>query len=595
MQNKGFPADFLYQLKQRSDLVSIVSRYTRLDKKGSRYWGCCPFHNEKTPSFSVMQDEGQFYCFGCKEYGDVISFVQKIESCDFMEAVRLLAEQAHMEMPKLSVSDDDTHKRAKEKERLLALLDAAWKHYHENLYLPQAKPAQEYIKSRNFTRHELDDFKIGYSPNWNEMIDYLKGKGFTLKEMEDAGVAQSKDGRHYDVLGGRLVFPIFNGFNDCVGFSARAIEKTDFAKYKNTAETAVFQKSKVVFGINLLKQLKQAGDLKNIIIVEGQIDVIAMHRAGFKSTVACMGSALTHDNAQILKRISRDIVLCFDGDAAGQKATLNAIEVLGNTEFNVRVVMLPEGKDPDEILKLNGKEYLSDLIENAMPVMDYLIEVEKKKYNLDKANERGKFATAVLAHLRKLDSISEAEPYLEELRDLTSIPIDILRRDFIKEEKTQKTKIAQENVEEEGLGSRENGNIRAIKFVLASLIHDKDYVDKKIDYERLLPRYKDLIEEAKKGTRISTYYDLFDVEDKPMLKDCLLFNFDEYTATTAPRYFAECLWTLADQVLKQQQVKFMEEFKKAENMQERQKIMLKLNDINKQLREKSLEEFYGRN
>ena len=199
MQNKGFPADFLYQLKQRSDIVSIVSRYTRLDKKGSRYWGCCPFHNEKTPSFSVMQDEGQFYCFGCKEYGDVISFVQKIESCEFMDAVKILAEQAHMEMPKITASDDDTHKRAKEKERLLALLDATWKHYHENLYLPQAKPAQDYIKSRNFTRHELDDFKIGYSLNWNEMIDYLKGKGFTIKEMEDAGVAQSKDGRAYDV------------------------------------------------------------------------------------------------------------------------------------------------------------------------------------------------------------------------------------------------------------------------------------------------------------------------------------------------------------------------------------------------------------
>lgn len=594
MQNKGFPADFLYQLKQRSDIVSIVSRYTRLDKKGSRYWGCCPFHNEKTPSFSVMQDEGQFYCFGCKEYGDVISFVQKIESCEFMDAVKILAEQAHMEMPKITASDDDTHKRAKEKERLLALLDATWKHYHENLYLPQAKPAQDYIKSRNFTRHELDDFKIGYSLNWNEMIDYLKGKGFTIKEMEDAGVAQSKDGRAYDVLGGRLVFPIFNAFNDCVGFSARAIEKTDFAKYKNTAETMVFQKSKVVFGINLLKQLKQAGELKNIIIVEGQIDVIAMHRAGFKSTVACMGSALTHDNAQILKRISRDIVLCFDGDAAGQKATLNALEVLGNTEFNIRVVMLPNGNDPDEILKNKGRDYLANLIDNAMPVMDYLIEVEKKKYNLNAADQRGKFAKAVLAHLRKMDSPSEAEPYLEKVRDLTSIPIDILRRDLIKEPAPTKTAMAPEKNEEEGLGSRENGNIRAIKFVLASLIHGKDYVDKKVDYSLLLPRYKALIEEAKKGTRISSYYDLFEVDENPMLRDCLLFNFEEYN-TTAPRYFSECLWSLADQALKEQQSQLTEQFKKAETLEERQKIMLKLNNINKQLREKSLEEFYGRN
>jgi len=593
LQNKGFPADFLFQLKQRNDIVSIVSKYTRLDKKGSRYWGCCPFHNEKTPSFSVMQDEGQFYCFGCKEYGDVISFVQKIESCDFMDAVKILAEQAHMQMPELSENSDDTHKKAKEKERILSLLDATWKHYHENLYLPQAKPAQEYIKSRNFTRHELDDFKIGYSLNWNEMIAFLKSKGFTIKEMEEAGVAQTKDGHTYDVLGGRLVFPIFNSFNDCVGFSARAIEKTDFAKYKNTAETMVFQKSKVVFGINLLKKLKQEGLLKNIVIVEGQIDVIAMHRAGFKSTVACMGSALTHENAQILKRMSQNIVLCFDGDGAGQKATLNAIEVLGKGEFNVRIVVLPDGMDPDEVLKNRGRDALAEMIDNAMPIMDYLIEVEKKKFDLLKPEQRGKFAKAVLVHLRKMDSPSEAEPYLEMLRDLTSIPIDVLRRDMFKDLTDKKKTITSEKKDETGLITRENGNIRAVKFVLASLLHGKDYVVQKIDYLRLLPKYKEYILETQKGTRISSYYDLFDVENSPVLKDCLLFNFEEYSLT-APRYFSECLWTLVDQALKEKQSELTEAFKEAKTLEERQKIMLKLNNITKQLREKSLEEFYVR-
>jgi len=591
LQNKGFPIDFLYQLKQKCDIVAIVSRYVKLDRKGSRYWGCCPFHNEKTPSFSVMQDEGVYHCFGCKEHGDVISFVQKMESCEFMDAVKLLAQEAHMEMPEFK-TDDDTHKRAEKRERLLKLLEETWKHYHENIYLKEAKPAQDYIKSRNFTKHELDDFKLGYSLNWTEMVEHLKSKGFTYEDMVDAGVAQSKNGRYYDVMAERLVFPIFNSFNDCVGFSARVLDKnSDFAKYKNTAETMVFQKSKVVFGINLLKALKQSGKLDKVIIVEGQIDVIAMHRAGFKNTVACMGSALTLDNAQALKRISRNIVLCFDGDGAGQKATLHSLDVLDKDEFNIRVVALPDKMDPDEVLKNKGRDFLAALIEGAMPVMDYLIEVEKKNFNLSKAEERGGFAKAVLAHLKKMvNSPSLQEPYLEKLRDLTSIPIDVLRRDLQGGQKEGKP-IKKE--EEKVLISRENGNNRAVKFVLSSLIHNKPYVNKNIDYVKLMPRYKEVIEKAKEGTRVSSYYDLFDVGDMPLLEDCLVFNFEEY-GESAERYFEECLWTLADQILKEKQQAVHEQFKASTSLEERQKLMLELNKILKELREKSLEEFYVR-
>ncbi len=591
MQNKGFPVDFLYQLKQKNDIVAIVSKYVKLDRKGSRYWGCCPFHNEKTPSFTVLQDEGIYHCFGCKEHGDVISFVQKMESCDFMDAVKLLAEEAHLQMPEFK-TDDDTHKKAQQRERLLKLLDETWKHYHENIYLKEAKLAQDYIKSRNFTRHELDDFKLGYSLDWTEMVEHLKSKGFTYQEMVDAGVAQSKNGRYYDVMAERLVFPIFNSFNDCVGFSARVLDKnSDFAKYKNTAETMVFQKSKVVFGINLLKSLKQSGNLDKIIIVEGQIDVIAMHRAGFKNTVACMGSALTVDNAMALKRLSKNIVLCFDGDSAGQKATLRSLEVLDKNEFNIRVVALPDKMDPDEVLKNRGSEYLASLIENAMTVMDYLIEVEKGNYNLEEAQARGGFAKAVLAHLKNMvDSPSQQEPYLEKIRNLTSIPIDILRRDL---QGSQKDKKPLKKEEEKVLISRENGNNRAVKFVLSALIHQKPYVKKNIDYVKLMPRYKEIIERAKEGTRVSSYYDLFDVNEMPLLQDCLVFNFEEY-GQTAEKYFEECLWTLADLVLKERQQEVNEMFKTSTSLEERQKLMLELNKILKQLREKSLEEFYVR-
>lgn len=590
--NKGYPSDWLYELKAKNNIVDIIGRYVHLERKGKNYWGCCPFHNEKTPSFAVNADDGVFHCFGCKESGDVISFVQKFESCEFYDAVKILAENAHMEVPQFSGSGNSAQ-RKNEKERMLKLLDATYKHYQENLYLPIAKKAQEYIKLRGFTRHELEDFKLGYANGWTDLIEYLRKQGFTYKEMVDAGVAQMKNERYYDVMADRLVFPIFNAFNECIGFSARVLEPTDFAKYKNTAETMVFQKGKVVFAINLLKALKQKGGLDQIIIVEGQIDVVAMHRAGFKSTVACMGTALTYENAHELKKICDKVVLCFDGDTAGEKATIRSIDILKNQGFSVKVVALPEKMDPDEILKNKGKEFLSQLINNAVPTMDYLIEVERKKFDLNKADEKGKFVNACLEHLRKI-SLTEAEPYLDKLRKLVNMPIDILRRELLnssgkKPENAVKIPEKQDDV----LLVRENGNIRAVKFVLASLIHQKNYVNKKIDYKKLLPSFVKVIEEADKALAISSYFDIFDVDDMPVLKDALFFNFDEI-GQAQDRYFDECLWSLVEEQLQLKQKNLNGEFKACTDLASRTKILKQLADITKQLKEKSLEDYYVR-
>ena len=592
MQNKGYPADWLYQLKQRNDIVSIIGRYVHLEKKGGRFWGCCPFHNEKTPSFTVSGDEGFFYCFGCKESGDVISFVMKYESCDFAEAVKILAKNANMEIPEFTGEKEIVEKKHK-KERILKLLDATYKYYQENLYLPVAKPAQDYIKTRGFTRQELNDFKMGYSINWTELLDYLKGQGFTYQEMVDAGVAQKKDDHYYDVMAGRLVFPIFNSFNECIGFSARVLGQSDFAKYKNTAETLVFQKGRVVFAINLVKALKQKGGLDKIIIVEGQIDVIAMHRAGFKSTVACMGTALTKENAHELKKLSNNVVLCFDGDSAGVKATLRSIDILKDEGFNVTIVSLPDKHDPDEILKEYGKEYLENLIDNALPITDYLIKYEQSNFNLDKPDERGKFAVQALRHIAKLKSDSEEEPYLDKLRDLTGIPIDVLRRDISKIKGEKVDTKSDKNITDSVLISRENGNIKAIKFILSSLIYNKDFVNKKIDYKKLLPRYNEVIEKAGEHLPITSYFDYFDVESMPILKDCININFAEYEEN-GKRYFDECLWSLVNQELINRQQELTEKYKQCEDSAQRMEIMQELSNVSKSLREKKLEDFYVR-
>ena len=587
---KGYSSAWIDELKRKSDIINVVSKYVRLEQKGRKYWGCCPFHSEKTPSFCV-DPEGFYHCFGCKEGGDVIRFVEKMENCDFMDAVKVLAEACHMEIPELSGIDEGIIKKKEEKDRILKVLDAAYKHYEKNLYLPTAKKAQEYIKQRGFTKRELDNFKIGYSSSWTDLITHLKSQGFSIKDMLSAGLIANKEGsqNYYDVMGGRLIFPIFNSFNECIGFSARILEKSDYAKYKNTSETPVFQKNKVVFGINLLRKLRQEGDLKSIILVEGQIDVIAMHRAGFKSTVACLGTALTENHAKELKKLCDDVIICFDGDGAGIKAAIRSIDILRDAGFNIRVACLPEGKDPDEILKSEGSEGLGKYIEGAVAIMDFLIKIEAKKFDLSKSDQRGKFAKAVIAHLKKLETGAMQEPYLDKLWQMTNIPVDVLRRDLLN---LGSTKIEPQKKEEKVLTVRENGNIKAEKFVLASILHKMDYVDSKIDYKKLLPNRLEIINIVTSGKKISALYDEYDIENNPFLQDIIYFNFEEFKGIDQ-KYFYECVWSLAEEILKEKQQEISKRFSSSRDSEERKAIMQEMQDIMKRIRDKNLEDFYG--
>lgn len=585
MQNRGFPTDWLSELKRKADLVSIASNYLKIEQKGSRYWACCPFHSEKTPSFSIDNQGGFYHCFGCKESGDVIKFVQKMENVEFMDAVKILAEKAGMQIPEFEVSED-RKKYQKKKERLLSALDYAYKHYVENLYNKDAKQAQDYIKSRKFTRRELEDFKIGFSKNWTDIVEYLKSKGFTEEELLESGICNKKDNRLFDAIANRLVFPIFNSFGECIGFSARALEKTDFAKYKNTAETPVFQKGKVVFGIHLLKAQKQQQLLNKIILVEGQMDVIAMHRSGFKSTVACMGTALTKDHVTELKKYCQNIVLCFDGDGAGIKATLRAIEMFRNENVDLKVVSLPDGKDPDEILNIFGREKLQELIDNAKPYMDFLIDYYASKHDLKKAEEKGKFVKIILNEIKKLESETLFEPYLERVRDLTKIPIDILRRDIMKKE-TQAPVVVKEPQ-----AKSEQGDEKASKFILASLLHKRDYVDKRLDYKKLLEDYESYLDIINQNLSLSSIFDIEGASEDEFLMDLLNFNFEN--VDDKERYFRECVWKIAEQLLKKQQSKLNEEYKVCEDLNLRSEIARKLGKIALQLKNKSLEEYYAR-
>lgn len=589
MESRGVSVEWLTELKRKNDLVGIASNYLHLEQKGRRFWACCPFHNEKTPSFSINNDDGIYYCFGCKESGDVIKFVQKMENVDFMDAVKILAERAGMEIPEFQ-SSDKRKENQKKKEKILSVLDFTYKHYVDNLYGKDAKIAQDYIKSRKLTRRELEDFKIGYSKDWNDLVTYLKSKGFSENEMLEAGVCAKKNNHLFDVLAGRLVFPIFNAFNECIGFSARALEKTDFAKYKNTAETLVFQKGKVVFGINILKAQKQQQLVKNVILVEGQMDVIAMHKGGFKTTVACMGTALTKDHIAELKRYSDHIILCFDGDGAGVKATLRAIDMWRDENIDLRVVKLAGGKDPDEVLNTLGKEKLQEMIDNALPYMEFLIDYYKSQNNLESPEGKNKFVKEVLAEIKKLGSPTLFEPYLEIVRDLTKVPLDVLRRDINSRQSAPKFKIAEQQPVQP---TNPNVDEKAQKYILACLLHKKEVVDERLDYGRLLVGYEKYLDIIAKNLPLSSIFDFEGASEDAFLMDLVNFNFAEFEREEE-KYFKECVWKIAEQQLRKIQSQYNEEYRSCEDLQERSEIARKLGKLAQQLKNKSLEEFYVR-
>lgn len=579
-----FSVEWLQELKRKCDLVSIASNYLRLEQKGRRFWACCPFHNEKTPSFSIDAEDGIYYCFGCKESGDVIKFVEKMENIEFYDAVKLLADKAGMQLPELETSEE-AGKKQKLKARLLEALSLAQKHYEENLYNKDAYEAQQYIKKRKLTRRELNDFKIGYSKNWTDIVEYLHQKGFSSNELVTAGICGRKNDRVFDVLAGRLVFPIFNSFNECIGFSARALEKTDFAKYKNTAETPVFQKGKVVFGINLLKKLKQQQGLDKIILVEGQMDVIAMHKGGFKNTVACMGTALTKDHIQELKRYSKNIVLCFDNDSAGVKATLRAIELFRGEGVDLKVTTLHGGKDADEVLNNLGSEELEKMIDSAEPYMNFIIKHYQKQFDLSKPEEKGRFVKAVLNEIKKLESDTEREPYLDIVRDLTNIPVEVLRRDLGGKINMKMPK--KEIIVETAVG----GNIKAVTFILSSLLHHKDFVNNQIDYYKLLDDYERYLKIIELNMPLSSLYDLEGTDKDRLLLDMINYNFSLYK-DVEEKYFNECVWMIAEEKLKKEQARLNAEYKNCEDLTRRAEIAKDLGKIARDLKNKNLEVLY---
>ncbi len=459
----GFGAEFIEELKAKNEIVDVISRYVPLEKKGRNFWGRCPFHHEKTPSFSVNQSDQYYHCFGCGVSGDVIKFVQEMESCDFMEAVRLLCGWAGMQMPELRENTGLIAEQKKKKERLLKLMRDCAKFYFSALMSETGRPAQQYLAKRGVTREMIVRFGLGYSPDFQSSVEYLKKLGYAPDELVEAGVAvrKSESGRIYDALFGRLIFPLQNTYGDVIGFGGRLLEKSDFAKYKNTGDTLLFDKKRNLYAVNLLKKLKQEKGFDSVIVVEGYMDTIALHQAGFQNVVASMGTSLTKEQARLLKRFTERAYICYDGDAAGQKATIRGLDILKSEGLEVKVVSMPDGLDPDELIRDRGPDAYRQALGDAVPLVDFKLRTLKKFYDL-KGYDKRAFIRAALKVVAEIENSTEQEDCLKLLRSETGYSLDSLKRDLENAGAPESPPLPRE----EEPRPEENADVKAIRFLL---------------------------------------------------------------------------------------------------------------------------------
>ena len=366
-----FPGDFLQKVRDNTNILDVVGSYVSLKKKGKRYWACCPFHQEKTPSFSVSPEDGLYYCFGCHAGGDVFSFVEKMENLSFTEAVERLAEAAHLELPQAEVSPEE--KRRKQfNDELYHAMELAVVYFHNCLRRTNmGKPGLAYFKRRHLTDETIDRFKLGFAPDsWHK----LYGDFRTIKHISDtvlvtSGLVGHKNGRYYDTFRNRCMFPILNLKGKPVAFGGRVMDDSK-PKYLNSPETPIFNKRQLLFA--LYQALPEIRRTRQVIMVEGYMDAISLHAHGVTNAVASLGTAFNIEQARLLKRYADEVVFSYDMDAAGQNATRRALEIAGTTGLKMRVLHLSEGKDPDEFVNKYGGEAYKEAVAQAIPALDYL-------------------------------------------------------------------------------------------------------------------------------------------------------------------------------------------------------------------------------
>lgn len=430
--NRGIPDDVVEEVRSRANIVEVINHVVTLRKAGNGSWkACCPFHQEKTPSFTVSEARERYHCFGCGAGGDVFKFVMEYEHVDFPTSVRMLADRVGVIIPETgNTPADRAAARAgkDERERLYGLLEDFTGFFQRNLARNPSSAVAKYLATRELDPETVKKFRIGAAPDsWDAGLEYGRKNGYTESEMLAAGVVlQNEETRRlYDRFRNRLVFPIWNEVGKVVGFSARTVEREPAgAKYVNSPETPVFKKSRLLYALPLARPA--IGEEKMAVLCEGQLDVIAMHRGGCRCAVAPQGTAFTEEQARMLRRYTDKVLLAFDSDSAGQKAVLRAFEILFEQNFEVKVILMPPGDDPDSVFRKTGAEGIKNMVENAVDVLDFLVRTLRKNFDMTSPYEQSRFLTSVLEYLEKFPNAVVRENYMRKLAEMLNLNVELV-------------------------------------------------------------------------------------------------------------------------------------------------------------------------
>ncbi len=477
---------FIQELQERVDIEEVISSHITLRRRGKTLVGLCPFHNEKTPSFTVYPDTNSFYCFGCGAGGDVISFIRRIDNLDYVEAVKTVAQMAGMSMPEDGY--DDT--LAKRRMRLLAANREAARFFNACLMDEKNRPALDYFLRRALTTATIRHFGLGYAPDrWHSLTEHLRSKGFTYEEMVLANLVRRSDkngkANYYDNFRNRVMFPIIDLRGNVIAFGGRVMDDSK-PKYINTSDTPVYKKSNGVFALNFAKNANE----NKLLLVEGYMDVIALHQAGFTNAIACLGTAFTSEQANLLSRYAEEIIICYDNDGAGREATQRALAVLGKTGLKLRVVTMSGGKDADEIIRTHGKERFAELLGMAANKTEYRLLQERNKYNLNTDDGKLRFLTAAAQILAECSAI-ECDIYATRLSNELGVSAESINAQIrsvkTRQRRSDESKRLKESeaLIERSFADKNNpqraANIRAAKAeetLIASLMRNPDFYPK---------------------------------------------------------------------------------------------------------------------
>lgn len=583
-------SEFIRILKEKNDIVDVIGSYTKLERRGYTYWACCPFHHEKTPSFAVNAADRYFHCFGCGKTGDVIAFVKEYENIDFQQAVQILAARVGLVVPAYDDrSAEEAAEKKKKRDRLSALMRDAARFYLGNLYSGKATPHMEYLAKRGLTPSAMKKFGLGASLDYGGLPAHLLAQGYTPEECVESGACvRTVEGKLIDAEGERLIIPIINNLDEVIAFGGRVLKPTDRAKYKNTRETMLFNKSKNLFNINLVKKEKRAGGIPSLIMVEGYMDAISLYQAGFKNVVASMGTSLTKEQARLCKRYTDTVFISYDGDFAGQKANLRGLDILKEEGLKVRVVPLPDGLDPDDVVQKQGREGYEKCLAEAMPLIDFRILAAQRKHDLTDPYEKREFVKEALAIVREAESATEREELLKRLSALSGISISALQRDLEAAPATEKKSepaTAPAVQREDGA----DGDKKAARFVLACCLFSKPFAtdcdlaayDFSDEEHRTIANY--IMEGRREGRiRPSGLFELMSPDGE--LSEILNLDYgDNLDGEAAERYFRDSLDVIERRSLNERIALERERHAAATTQEERREILVRINEYTKKL------------